>query len=412
MKLMRLCMSASVVAGCVMAILAAQSAPAQTYKVLHTFTGGADGANPSAGLTRDAKGNLYGTTQAGGAFNVGTVFKLSNTGKETVLYSFAGGTDGSIPEGVVIQDAEGNLYGTTYAGGANGAGTVFKLSRTGKETVLYSFGGEDYSDGANPGAGVVEDAERNLYGTTTSGGFYGCDATPGCGIVFKLSPTGKETVLYRFRGVDYDDGDGPSGVIRDANGNLYGTTFTGGSGGCQRRETGCGTVFKVDRAGKETVLYRFTADGGSPSGGVIQDAKGNLYGTTGNCPDGSCGGTVFKLRNTGKETVLYGFPSRSDGVDPIAGVIEDAEGNLYGTTAGGGDASCGYGGSGCGVVFKLSKTDKETLLYSFTGGADGAVPYAGLTRDTKGNLYGTTYSGGDLSCADGQGCGVVFELTP
>jgi len=401
-------------------MLATQFARAQTYTVLHTFRIRTDGAFPYAGVIRDAEGNLYGTSFGGGAHKYGTVFKLSNPGKETLLYSFTGGADGGGPEGGVIRDAEGNFYGTTSYGGdlscpstpvGSGCGVVFKLSTTGKETVLYTFKGG--TDGAEPQAGVIRDAKGNLYGTASYGGDLSECQGSGCGVVFKVSATGKQTVLYSFTGGS-DGGSPVQGLIRDGNGNLYGTTYAGGNMSCQY---GCGVVFRLSKTGKETVLYSFTGgtDGAKPWSGVIRDAAGNLYGTTGRGGDlagcsGSGCGTVFRLSKTNEETVLYSFKLGTDGGDPQAGVIRDAEGNLYGTTSGGGNQS-----SGAGVVFKVNKQNEETVLYSFTGGTDGAYPAAGVIRDAKGNLYGTTIFGGDLSCGDpkeGSGCGVVFELTP
>jgi len=410
----------SVAVACLMAMLAAQSAQAQTYKVLQNFCPGGppcfNGANAYAGVIQDAEGNLYGTTLGGskGTCNYGqtrgcgTVFRLNKSGRETVLYRFTGGSDGGAPYGGVIRDAKGNLYGTTYYGGdlscgsGAGCGTVFKLSKTGKETVLYAFKGA--ADGANPYAGVSQDAEGNLYGTTLIGGDPACAG--GCGVVFKLSKTGKETVLYAFKGGA--DGANPyAGVIQDARGNLYGTTYIGGGASCG---DGCGTVFKLSKTGNESVLYSFKgeADGLHPHGGVIRDDEGNLYGTT--MGDGLPNvGTVFRISKTGGETVLYRFGSQSgDGAFPLAGVIRDAKGNLYGTTNAGGVYE-GCGGEGCGVVFKLDRALRETVLCSFNGQSgctSGAFPYAGLIQDAEGNLYGTTEYGG------ASGYGVVFKLTP
>jgi uncharacterized repeat protein (TIGR03803 family) len=402
------------------AMLPAQSARAQIYKVLQNFCPDGppclNGANPYAGLIRDAKGNLYGTTLGGskGTCNYfqtrgcGTVFSLSKSGRETVLYRFTGGSDGGAPYGGVIRDDKGNLYGTTFYGGklsceqGQGCGTVFKLSKTGKETVLYAFKGG--ADGANPYAGVTRDANGNLFGTTWIGGDVSCDSAAGCGTVFKLSRTGDETVVYSFKGAP--DGAYPyAGLIRDEKGNLYGTTKGGGSAECKN---GCGTVFRVSRTGKETPLYSFKgeADGLYPSGGVIRDADGNLYGTT--TGDGLPNvGTVFRISPAGEETVLYSFDS-GGGAFPFAGVIRDAKGNLYGTTNGGGVYE-GCGGGGCGVVFKLDSTGRETVLCSFNsqpGCTSGAFPFAGMIQDSKGNLYGTAWSGGT------SGWGVVFKLTP
>ncbi len=399
MKSTHLCAVASLAGACVMTLFAAPSAQAKSYKetVLYTFLGASDAANPVAGVIRDAQGNLYGTSEYGGAYSAGTVFKLSGT-TETVLHSFAG-ADGANPSAGVIQDAQGNLYGTTQSGGANGAyGVVFEQSGT-TETVLYSFCSEsDCADGFTPMAGVIRDAQGNLYGTTSLGGAYGQ------GTVFKLDTTGQETVLYSFCiQPNCTDGANPSaGVIQDSQGNLYGTTQKGGA-------NGEGTVFKLSGT-TETVLYSFRAgnkDGAQPVAGVIRDARGNLYGTT--SQGGAHGqGTVFKLSGT-TETILHSFKGgNEDGAEPLAGVIRDAQGNLYGTTSQGGP-------SGEGTAFNLSKARAETLLYRFCSQgacADGAYPSAGLITDSKGNLYGTTYLGGDLSCGENYGCGVVFKLTP
>ena len=356
----------------VAAVLATGSAQAQTYteSVLYSFEGSPDGAFPVAGLARDAQGNLYGTTEEGGnpgacphygRYDCGTVFKVDTTGKETVLYSFTGGADGANPHAGLVPDAQGNLYGTTYFGGdpacvsegTYGCGTVFKLDTSGNETVLHSFAGHP-GDGANPEAGLVRDAQGNLYGTTLTGGSGGpelCSGVGGCGTVFKLDTTSKETVLYSFTGVP--DGEEPdAGLVRDAQGNLYGTTYNGGA-------SNLGTVFELDTTGKETVLHSFTGTGG-------------------------------------------------DGSEPYGGLVLDAQGNLYGTTSFG-------GASGDGTVFELDTAGKETVLYSFTGtGGDGAYPsgLVRLVRDAQGNLYGTTYEGGDLACDAPYGCGTVFKLTP
>lgn len=347
--------------------------PTGEERVLYSFTGQADGGFPIAGVVRDGAGNLYGATYSGGAEESGIVFKLDPTGRETVLYSFSGGADGRLPYGGLVRDADGNLYGTTSAGGAAGYGTVYKVDTEGHETVLHSFG---FADGSSPQASLIRDAEGNLYGTTYQGGS-GCGKT-GCGVVFKLDPSGNETLLHGFSGVD---GEFPEArLVRDADGNFYGTTLLGGT-------TGFGVVFKLNPAGNETVLLSFAggADGAYTSAGVLRDAKGNLFGTTG--AGGPAGlGVVYRLDCAGIETVLYGFMSGQDGFGPSGGVFGDSEGNLYGTTAQGGVANAG-------VVYKMD-AGGETVLYSFTGGADGQLPYAGVIRDSAGNLYGITSYGG------------------
>jgi len=370
-------------------VVTTQSAQAQTFTTLYVFKGGTDGEGPIAGLVRDANGNLYGTTVQGGTSNAGTVFRLDTSGHEAVLYSFcfAGQTcpDGYFPEAGLVRDVEGDLYGTTEEGGAYGYGVVFKLHQTGKETVLYSFTGG--VDGATPTARIVRDPDGNLFGTTLYGGTYGD------GTVFKLDTRGKETVLHSFAG--RADGAGPvGGLIRDANGTLYGTTF-GGNG------SDYGTVFKLSVIGEETVLYRFAGGthGEHPQGGVVRDARGNLYGTT--FSGGAFGfGAVFRVTRRGKETVLYSFAGGTDGAAPIGGLVRDRASNLYGTTTGGGT-------SGLGTVFKVDGAQMESVLHSFAGGADGEQPYGALIRDATGILYGTSFG-----CACPSDFGTVWKLTP
>jgi uncharacterized repeat protein (TIGR03803 family) len=367
------------------------AAPAQTLSLLHQFKSGPGGINLDAGVVLDAKGNLYGTTVNDGAFASGTVFEISAAGKEKVLYSFAGtGGDGAFPYyGTLARDSAGNLYGTTNSGGIFsqtclfGCGTVFKVAASGKETVLHRFTGTG-GDTSQPFAGVVRDGSGNLYGTTLFTGF---------GAIYEVDRTGKETILYNFTGGA--DGGTPFGnLLLDAHGNLYGTTSSGGS-------SFAGTVFMVDpKTGAETVLYTFTGsgDGNSPEAGLIRDANGNLYGTT-VAGGSSFAGTVFKLDASGTETVLYNFTGGADGGNPSwASLLRDSAGNLYGTTPVGGS-------SGFGVVFKLDPTGKFTVLHSFSG-HDGKIPYGTLVRDKAGNLYGTTYEGGRY------GGGVLFKIAP
>lgn len=428
------------------AAIAVRGQEAPNYTVINTFAGiGADGEYPRAKLIRDQAGNLYGTTFNGGNLSecfgsgCGTVFKVDRWGKETVLYSFKGGTDGAYPVAGLVPDDAGNLYGTTEGGGDlngdascaefegfPGCGVVFKLDPTGKQTVLHAFTGG--ADGLGGSSGLVRDEAGNLYGVTVGGGFSGvCPGLPlpGCGVVFKLDPKGKETVLHAFTGGA--DGYGPYGdLLLDAAGDLYGAAANGGGSSEFCSDVlepatgflGCGTVFKLDRTGKLTVLHTFNgADGAFPDGWLVQDNAGNLYGMTGNggdlsgCSGLGCG-VVFKVDRTGKDTVLYRFTGGADGAETFAGVVRDAAGNLYGTTAYGGDFSGSLcAGTGCGVAFKLSPTGKETVLYSFTGGADGVNPGASLLQDEEGNLYSTTIGGGDTSsCSPTYGCGVVFKI--
>jgi uncharacterized repeat protein (TIGR03803 family) len=311
------------------------------------------------------------------------VFQLDTSGTLNVLYSFAGG-DGSHPRATLITDAAGNLYGTTINGSAQDAGTVFQVTPSGTLNLLYIFTGG--SDGALPFAGVIADAAGNLYGATNGGG------ASGQGAVFQLDLSGTLTVLYSFIGGN--DASPWAGLIADAAGNLYGTTEGG---------DGPGEVFQLTPSGTLNVLHNFTGrDGAVSHGTLIFDAAGNLYGTTHN--GGTSGyGTVFQLDPSGTLTVLHSFTGGSNGAYPEAGVIADMAGNLYGTTYGG-------GAGGQGTVFQLTPSGTLTVLYSFTGGADGGRPGADLIADAAGNLYGTTALGGANTSCPG-GCGTVFELT-
>jgi len=376
---------------------------ARAETMLYSFKGGSkDGANPESGgggLIKDSEGNLYGTAYAGGASGFGIVFKLARSGTETVLYSFAGNAnDGSFPYAGLIRDGAGNFYGTTSQGGAYDGGTVFKLAPDGTETVLHSFNGGN--DGRLPVAGLIQDKKGNFYGTTYGGG------PSDAGTVFKLAPDGVERVLYSFCSrPDCSDGFAPfAGLIKDTSGNLYGTTAYSAA-----NDSRCGTVFKLAPDGTETVLHPFTGrDGCIPIGGLIKDSSGNLYGTTDT--GGAFGlGTVFRLAPGGTETVLHSFRGGNDGSNPTAGLIEDRAGNLYGTTAYGAGTGCSSG-TGCGTVFKLAPGGTETVLHSFEGPSDdGNTRVAGLINDKKGHLYGTTLSGGEGNGCSG-GCGTVFRL--
>jgi uncharacterized repeat protein (TIGR03803 family) len=304
----------------------------------------------------------------------------------------------------LLRDEEGNLYGAAEAGGSNicqlGCGTIFEITPANTENVLFAFARN--SSGTSPTGSLVRDTEGNLYGMTGNGGTYSC------GAVFSLTPAGVETVLYNFNCLS-DGFGGNGGLIRDASGNLYGTSGAGGSSKCA---FGCGFVFELSAANAFQILHNFTGpDGYSPTGDLIMDAQGNLYGTTrfgGSNP--SCSvtdgcGTVFKIAPDGTETILYSFRDGADGLFPHTGLALDGRGNLYGTTFSGGTGAC-YSDGGCGVVFKVAPDGTETVLYSFTGGADGGNPGGGLVLDGKGNLYGTTtYDGA-------HGYGVVFKVTP
>lgn len=382
--------------GVIFAILVPSGgAEAAKFKVLYTFQGGTDAASPIGGVTGDGKA-LYGTAYFGGANNLGTVYKLAKNGTETVLYSFAGGSDGANPQAGLTTDSSGNLYGTTYSGGAHNRGTVFKITPKGVETVLYSFCPKypTCSDGFNVSAGLITDSSGNLYGTAYAGGAHSL------GSVFEVAPDGTETTLYSFAGGS-DGADPNAALIADASGNFYGTTNGGGT-------PGYGTVFELAPNGTETVLYSFKggSDGEYPFASLILDSQGNLYGTT--WSGGSGGdGTVFKVASGGTETVLYSFAGKSDGSSPNTSLTLDNKGNLYGTTMYGGNSS-DCSGVGCGTVFKLATDGTKTILYAFAG-SDGAQPNAPLLVGKHGKFISTTYNGGNSGCG-GTGCGVIYEL--
>ena len=421
----------ALILSCAFGVVAMQPAQAQTFKVLHVFTGEQDGGTPIAELTMDRAGNLYGTAFYGGVQSChtssgtgcGTVFKLTKKGSGwvfTPLYDFAGNGDGANPAGKVVFGPDGTLYGTTYEFGGY-SGTVFNLKPpptscraalcSWNQTLLYGFSGE--SDGGNPYGGVVFDKAGNLYGATFSGGQKGgqvCGDGAGstCGVVYELTKSGStwtETVLHTFTGGA--DGANPgNGLVVDGAGNLYGTTTSGGSGLY-------GIAFQLGPSGSgwtDNVLYSFGWDGGAqPWGGLIFDAAGNLYGTT---AYGSPS-TVFELtpsNGSWNYSSVYGMSL--GGVAVFTGTLAmDAAGNLYGTTYNGGNyTDCIYG---CGTVFKLTPSAggwTYALLHEFDYD-DGMNPYAGVTLDAAGNIYGTTSGGGQYSCG-GAGCGVVWEITP
>jgi uncharacterized repeat protein (TIGR03803 family) len=394
----------------------AAEAATYTEKVLYSFCSQqkcTDGSVPYAGVI-NVGGMLYGTTADGGVGGCtggcGTVFSLDpSTGTETVLYSFAGGTDGEFPR-AGLTDVKGMLYGTTSWGGnsnsacyTEGCGTVFSFDlKTGKETVVYSFcSQENCADGQTPEAGLI-DVEGVLYGTTGLGGVNGAAEHGGalectgsnCGTAFSLDlGTGAETVLHSFAGGT--DGAYPDGSLIDVKGTLYGTTETGGT------ITG-GTVFSIDLgSGAETVLYSFCSrsncsDGQFPLAGLI-DVRGTLYGTTEVGGTGCGCGTVFSVTTSGVENVVHSFQGGNDGEYPEAGLLK-VGGTLYGTTNGGGVNEFG------GTVFAIRlKTGNEKAAYSFQGTPDGALPTAGLIN-VSGTLYCTTAGGGN-------GYGTVFALT-
>jgi uncharacterized repeat protein (TIGR03803 family) len=422
-----------------MAVFATRPAQAQNFQTLYSFTGYPDGANNWNDLLLDVNGILYGTTSIGGVneWDAGTVYKVNREGKETLLYSFcslANCADGYFPESNVLPDWQGNLYGVALFGGNTtatnciddyGCGTVFKLDKKGNFTVLYSFTGG--TDGNIP-QGLNMDLWGNLYGITFAGGNLSCSTPnnpPGCGVLYKLDTKGNFTVLYTFTGGA--DGAFPNAYLTlDWAGNIYGVTVYGGNpADCSGN--GCGTVFKLNKRGELTTLHTFTgSDGSFANGSLVLDAWGNLYGTTYQggdlpCNGGTGCGVVFKLTADGKYKVLHTFTGAPDGAVPPMGLMGDLFGNFYGVTEyGGNSADCTWGAPnppGCGMVFKLDKKGNLTVLYTFTGLADGANPGSGLTMDWAGNLYGNTLYGGDFNCYQNpwfspEGCGVVYKLKP
>jgi len=392
---------------CLVLAAVTQSALGQTFSVIHNFNG-QDGSSPEGRLAMDKAGSLYGTSYVGGP-GYGTVFKLSPHGSGWIfatLYNFTGGGDGANPSNGVVFGPDGSFYGTTSY-------TVFNLkpSPTRPPTVfspwrlttLYEFQG--ILDGFEPYGDLVFDQAGNIYGATLLGG-QGC--YEGCGIVYELTPSNgswTKTVLYYFTGAN--DGLGPTGVMFDQAGDLYGTAFNGGT-------YGAGTIFKLTPSGSGwmgSALYSFDPDGNSgyfPEAELISDAAGNYYGSTSNGPGNS--GTIFELSPSNGAwtyTVLYQLPSKYDG-GPAAPLTMDAAGNLYGTING----ACGGGGCS-GAVFKLTPGSGGwtfASLHDFTNGSDGGHPLSNVVIDANGNLYGTASEGG-TGCS-GNGCGVVWKITP
>jgi uncharacterized repeat protein (TIGR03803 family) len=377
----------------------AQGAYAQTETVLYAFQGGTDGEQPGFGVpVMDKQGNLYGATLQGGAYGLGTAWKLTPSGTETVLWSFGNGTDGAQPVGMAM-DKAGNLYGVTVEGGAYGLGTAFKITPTGTESVLWSFG--NGTDGASPTRGVVLDKQDDVYGTAIAGGTYGM------GTVFEITPAGTETTLWNF-GANPNDQPTPQGLMLAKNGNIYGM----GLGVSTGPHLKYGDVWELTPSGTETVLYNFdplhTRDGDWPTAAPVMDKKGNLFSTCHSGLGKSTPGTVFELEPSGKEKVLRDFDLPVDGGDLYGGIALDGKGNIYG-------ASYNGGANNGGTVYELSSKGKVTVLHDFaTDGTDGWGSTAGVVLDYAGNVYGTTMYGGGASCEinGASGCGTVFKITP
>ena len=405
-----------------------------SFTNLYSFTGTNDGDEPRSALLQGADGNFYGTTESGGAYGGGTVFKITSDGAFTNLVSFAGTNSDypyrlSGPLGGLVQDSDGNLYGTTWGNyygatdfyGTNFAnGTVFKITPQGAILWSVSFAG---TNGAHPRAGLVQGADGNFYGTTFVGGIINDflpDGSDGCGTVFKITPDGLLTTLYSFGAVTNSNGaalDGcnpNAGLAAGTDGNFYGTTF---SGGTNSYPSGWGTVFKITTNGALTTLYSFgtisdsssglALDGAEPAGDLVQGADGNLYGTTTYGALNGCG-TVFKMTING--TLIWAFASfgmgngngGNDGLVPFSGLVQGNDGNFYGTTELGG----AYGFNG--TLFKITADGAFTNLLSFSGtngSYPGSIPAAALLQGSDGNFYGTTTYGGRFNY------GAIFRLT-
>ncbi len=377
---------------------------AQTFRTLVRFNG-ANGAQPYyMQLTQGADNSLYGTTDIGGAYNAGTVFKITARGTLITLYSFCAQpncTDGSNPYAGLVQSTDGNFYGTSYEGGDHNYGTVFKVTPSGTLTTLHSFDG---TDGAYPYAGLVQAMNGDFYGTTSGEAPLG---PLNDGTVFKITADGALTTLHRFTGPPTDGAIPLDGIILGTDGNFYGTTAAGGNieNFCG---LGCGTVFKMTPAGAVRLLYSFCPNPycltGSVAYGLIESTDGSLYGTTQDSGPNGPAGTVFKISPQGGLSLLYGFcsqPGCADGYEP-GELIQATDGNFYGTTS-------HAGADNYGTVFKITADGTLTTLHSFDN-TDGGSPYGGLVQGTDGSFYGTTtfYGGPTCGCC---GCGTVFSLS-
>ena len=404
------------------ALLLTLPVQARTVKVLYTFSGGADGGSPSGSLIEDAKGNLYGTAELGGDLSCappggcGTVFELTTAGKFVVLHTFEGGTDGASPYAALLMDATGNLYGTTSAGGGakgcfgNGCGTVFKIDPTGTETVLYRFQGK--TDGGLPYSTLIMDTAGNFYGTTLEGGDLSCGlGSSGCGTVFKLTKAGKETVLYSFKGSTDGAYPGNESLVMDSTGNLYGTASKGGDLSCNP-PNGCGTVFKLTKTRKQTVLHAFTgsSDGSFPESGVIL-VNGVLYGTA--VAGGKYNlGTVYSISLAGD---MLKNPLAGDGFTDLH--------DFKGGPKDGSDPSgvLAYMGSqlffltmtggklNYGALCSLFLGGTESVAYSFNYTVTGGSPGGGLLFDTvRGGFVFPLSQGGPESAGSADGTAVFY----
>jgi uncharacterized repeat protein (TIGR03803 family) len=406
----------------VFALIFAQGMFGQAFKTLAVFDG-TNGSTPEGAFTQGANGSLYSTTYAGGGHSAGTVFKMTPAGALTTLYSFTGAGsgvgDGSGPYSAPVLATSGNFYGTTpYAGASGFYGTVYQISPSGTLTTLYSFcaTGGSCTDGVKPFAGLVQGVNGQLYGTTSGGGAVSAGCPSGCGTIFSITLAGQLTTLHSFHKTD---GMYPNGLVLGSDGDLYGTTYQGGA------STNGGTVFKITPAGKLTTLHEFTGypnDGAEPYAGLVQAADGNFYGTTysgGTILDGA--GTVYEITPAGVETLLFSFSGGVDGGEPAAALIQGTDGNLYSTTEYGGTNCTSNGGSGCGTIFSITTAGTLTTLYNFCpAGAppcsDGYAPVSGLFQGTNGTFYGTTPNGGSTYMGTAYnlstGLGRFVQLVP
>lgn len=376
-----------------------RAARAEPDTVVYSFTGAGDGGEPVAGLVADEAGIFYGTTTKGGngGCGCGTVFKVTSSGAMTTLYSFMGGSDGANPTSALLVDRAENLYGTTASGGNDdcgfqACGTVFKIAADGTETVLYAFkGGND--DGFDPLGGVISDAEGNFYGTTYLGGETKCGH--GCGTIFKLAPDGTETVLHAFRGGK--DGSNPvAGLLTDDVGNSYGTTVYGGKRRCI--QAGCGTVFALSTSGKEAILHAFNyTNGTSPQTGLISDRAGNLFGVT-----GGMSAVLYRLANNGRYSILFRFHQGTVGTNPSGNLLADVRGDLFVNNLYGGNSGCGY--YGCGTLFELPSGKYGKALHRFNPDKGDGQPSGNLAADALGRIWGVTEFGG------AYGHGAIFRI--
>jgi uncharacterized repeat protein (TIGR03803 family) len=370
--------------------------PGMTFTTLHSFDG-TDGNKSFAGLVQATNGKLYGTTYYGGTKDSGEVFEITPGGTLATFHSFCSKShcaDGEYTYATPVQGNDGNFYGTTYLGGSEESGTVFKITKSGTLTTLHAFAG---TDGSLPLAGLVQGIDGNFYGTTYLGG------SESDGEIFKVTPSGTLTTLHSFCSrTACKDGENPfAALVQAVDGNLYGTTLAGGS-------HGDGTVFKISPSGTLTTLHSFCSESGCPDGefpqtGLVQASNGNFYGTT--IIGGAYGsGTIFEITPTGKLTTLYNVcsqPGCPDGNYLYSGLIQATDGNLYGVMEIG-------GANNGGTIFRVTPSGTLTTLHSFCSEpacADGQYPAAGLVQDTNGTLYGTTADGG------ANGDGTVFSLS-